>query len=161
MPEQLVFVGIGSNMNDPQAKLLSAVRRLKQLPQTEFCSVSSLYHSPPMGPQDQADYINAVAMLQTTLAPLPMLDALQAIETEHGRVRKGQRWGPRTLDLDILLFGEKVINLPRLIVPHPGLHERAFVLYPLYEIKPELTIPGSGRLSELVAACPQDGLEKI
>ena len=160
MPER-VFIGIGSNLADPQRQVNTAIQQLGQIPQSELIRASSLYHSRPMGPQDQPDYINAVALLVTNLQPLELLDALQAIETDHGRERNGQRWGARTLDLDILLFGESVINSERLIVPHPGLHERAFVLYPLYEIEPELTIPVKGQLSGLLARCPLDGLEKI
>ena len=161
MPEQQVYIGIGSNQDDPLVKVRSAFGALKQLPHTEFCLASSLYRSHPMGPQNQPDYVNAVVMFQTTLDPLSLLDALQDIEARHGRLRNGQRWGPRTLDLDILLHGDKTINLPRLIVPHPGLHERAFVLYPLSEITPDLSIPGNASLSALLMACPENGLEKI
>ena len=156
-----VFVGVGSNLAQPIQQVNSAIEALKQITDTELVAVSSLYLSRPMGPQDQPDYINAVACLRTSLEPLSLLDALQGIEHDHGRKRDGQRWGARTLDLDILLFGEKILNLPRLMVPHPGLHERAFVLYPLSEIKPDLHIPGRGPLSTLLAACPEDGLKKI
>lgn len=156
-----VFIGIGSNLSDPERQVSTAIEQLKQIPQSAFCLASSLYQSRPMGPQEQPDYINAVAMIQTSLGSLALLDVLQKIEQEHGRVRTGQHWGPRTLDLDILLYGDKVIDSPRLTVPHPGLHERAFVLYPLYEIKPDLKIPNLGKLSQLLANCPQDGLEKI
>lgn len=102
-----------------------------------------------MGPPEQPDYINAVAALETALAPLELLAALRVIEQRHGRRRDGTRWGPRTLDLDILLHGELLLDTPELMLPHPGLHERAFVLYPLMDIAPELVIPGRGTLRAL------------
>ena len=114
-----------------------------------------------MGPEGQPDYINAVAAIKTQLSALDLLDALQQIESEQGRVRTGLRWGPRTLDLDILLYDEQIISTERLRIPHPGLHERAFVLYPLYEIDPDLMIPGEASLAILKAQCPADGLNKI
>ena len=114
-----------------------------------------------MGPPDQPDYINAVCALTSSVDPIPLLDQLQAIELKHGRVRDGLRWGPRSLDLDILLFGENIINTARLVVPHPGLDQRSFVLYPLYEIAPGLTVPGLGPLEDLIAKCDQAGLERI
>jgi 2-amino-4-hydroxy-6-hydroxymethyldihydropteridine diphosphokinase len=114
-----------------------------------------------MGPSDQPDYVNAVMALDTELEPLALLDHLQAIENVEGRVRLGERWGPRTLDLDLLLYGDDVIQHERLTVPHPGLHQREFVLYPLFEIAPELTIPGRGALRDWVAVCPRRGLEAM
>ena len=157
----ITYIGIGSNQDEPVQHVQQAIRQLAQIKQCVFLKSSPLYCSKPMGPQDQPDYINAAAALKTTLEPLALLNELQRIEAEHGRERKGLRWGPRTLDLDILLFGEKLLNLPRLIVPHPGLHERAFVLYPLYDIDPQLTIPARGSLAALLANCPMDGLEKL
>ena len=161
MTEQLVYIGIGSNLEDPLAQVTRAINQLTTLRQSKLISCSSLYASKPMGPDGQLDYINAVVSIKTQLSPMDLLDELQGIEIEHGRVRTGQRWGPRTLDLDILLFGEKTINSDRLLVPHPGLHERAFVLYPLSEINPELMIPGKGCLATLIEHCPLDGLKKI
>lgn len=161
MTEQLVYIGIGSNLDDPLAQVKNAIKQLGNLRQSELVNRSSLYASKPMGPEDQPDYINAIVSIKSRLSPLALLDELQHIETEHGRVRTGQRWGPRTLDLDILLIGDKTINSERLIVPHPGLHERAFVLYPLQEINSELMIPGKGRLGTLIEHCPLDGLKKI
>jgi 2-amino-4-hydroxy-6-hydroxymethyldihydropteridine diphosphokinase len=111
-----------------------------------------------MGPADQPDYVNAVMAVDTTLEPLPLLDHLQAIETAHGRVRLGERWGPRTLDLDILVFGDQEIRTNRLQVPHSGMTEREFVLYPLMEVAPDLAVPGVGLLYNLVDACPRRGL---
>jgi 2-amino-4-hydroxy-6-hydroxymethyldihydropteridine diphosphokinase len=122
---------------------------------------SSLYRSAPMGPANQPDYVNAVMAVETALAPLALLDALQALETAFGRVRHGERWGPRTLDLDILLYGSEILATDRLTVPHPGLAEREFVLYPLQEIAPDLNIPGLGPLADLVRRCPRRGLSVI
>ena len=156
-----VYIGIGSNLDKPEWHTRQASRQLADIKRTKVVKVSSFYRSKPMGPQDQPDYINAVAALQTELEPLQLLDELQAIEADHGRVRTGNRWGPRTLDLDLLLYAEKSINSERLVVPHPGLHERAFVLYPLFEISPELLIPGKGSLADLIKKCPVEGLEKI
>jgi 2-amino-4-hydroxy-6-hydroxymethyldihydropteridine diphosphokinase len=113
-----------------------------------------------MGPQDQPDYVNAVMCVATDMLPLDLLRGLQSIENIQGRVRKGQRWGARTLDLDILLYGDQIIELSDLIVPHPGLANRAFVLYPLYEIAPELRVPGKGLIADLLAECPMDRLKK-
>lgn len=161
MPACVVYIGIGSNLDDPEKHVRRAILQLGELPHSSLLRSSSLYRSKPMGPRDQPDYINAVASIMTSLAPLALLDELQAIEAEHGRIRTGLRWGPRTLDLDILLFGEKLLNLPRLTVPHPGLHERAFVLYPLHEIDPAIGIPAKGSVASLLANCPADDLEKI
>jgi 2-amino-4-hydroxy-6-hydroxymethyldihydropteridine diphosphokinase len=112
-----------------------------------------------MGPADQPDYLNAVAMLDTRLAPLALLDALQGIEQQQGRVRSGERWGPRTLDLDLLLYGSAVISGPRLEVPHPGIRQRSFVLVPLADLAPELVFPDGQSLREALRQCPSDGLE--
>ena len=114
-----------------------------------------------MGPPDQPDYINAVVELQTTLAPLALLDELQRLEQLHRRVRGAQRWGPRTLDLDLLLYGEQHIAQPRLTVPHPGLAQRAFVLLPLAEIAPALTVPGLGPVAGLCAEVSADGISRL
>jgi 2-amino-4-hydroxy-6-hydroxymethyldihydropteridine diphosphokinase len=121
---------------------------------------SSLYHSAPMGPQDQPDYVNAVMAVATALSPMELLRTLQGIENSHGRVR-AERWGARTLDLDILLYGEQVIELPDLSVPHIGMTEREFVLYPLYEIAPHTIIPNKGKLVELLEHCPLAGLVRL
>ena len=123
-------------------------------------AVSSLYQSPPMGPPDQPDYVNAVLSLETALTPHQLLDLLQSIEQLHGRERK-RHWGERTLDLDILLYGEQTLNDARLKIPHPGMLERAFVLYPLAEIAPNIEIPGAGKLQDVLSSCPQGELEKI
>lgn len=114
-----------------------------------------------MGPQDQPDYLNAVVKFQTDLDPLALLDVLQDIETHHGRVRSGERWGPRTLDLDLLLYADQVIDTPRLTVPHPGIADRSFVLLPLAELTPDLTIPVLGEVSDLVGQCQQFDIRRL
>lgn len=155
-----VYLGLGSNLQTPHAQLQRALQALASIPDTRLLDCSPLYRSAPMGPQDQPDYLNAVAMLDTRLSPEDLLDALQAIENRQGRERK-QRWGARTLDLDILLYGQQQINTPRLVVPHPGMAERNFVLYPLADLNPELHIPGLGKLADLRKACPKAGLERL
>lgn len=136
-----VYIAIGSNLIEPVTQAREAIAALKQLPYSRWIASSSLYRSKPMGPQDQPDYINAVVALDTTLSPLELLDATQHIELQHGRQRKAERWGPRTLDLDILLYGNTCIDQPRLVVPHYGMTVREFVLYPLAEIAPDLILP--------------------
>lgn len=155
------YLGIGSNLDNPVAQVRLALKSLAAVPDTRLLGQSSLYRSAPLGPPDQPDYINAVARIHTALAPPALLDALQAIELAQGRVRTGERWGPRTLDLDILLYGDEIISTERLTVPHPGLQQRNFVLYPLQELAPQLVLPGLGGLDVLLAACSADGLERI
>ena len=156
-----VYIGLGSNLAEPLQQLRDALAALAQLPDTRLLAHSSFYASDPLGPPDQPRYVNAVAALDTALQPWPLLDALQRIEQEQGRVRKAERWGPRTLDLDILLFGERLIADERLSVPHYHMHARPFVLYPLAELAAELQLPDGRRLSELLAACPFTGLERL
>ena len=143
------YVGLGANLDDPVEQVQRACDELKRIPSTQMLACSPLYRSAPLGPQDQPDYINAVAALQTQLSAPELLAALRAIEQQHGRRRDGSRWGPRTLDLDILLYGDLRQDAPELTLPHPGLHERAFVLYPLYDVAPELQIPGRGSVRAL------------
>lgn len=154
------FIGLGSNLENPQQQIITALEDIQALKQTELVQCSSLYSSPPMGPQDQPDYINAVLEINTELSPHLLLDNLQSIEQKHGRVRK-RHWGERTLDLDILLYGEQVISDERLNVPHPGIAERSFVLYPLAEIAADLAIPNKGIVAELLQHCPAEGIEKL
>ncbi|MFZ3154266.1 2-amino-4-hydroxy-6-hydroxymethyldihydropteridine diphosphokinase [Pseudomonas sp.] len=156
-----VYIGLGSNLAAPLEQLRSALAALAALPHTRLSAQSSFYASDPLGPADQPRYVNAVAALDTELSPLALLDALQTIELEQGRTRKAERWGPRTLDLDILLFGQRQLDEPRLTVPHYHMHARAFVLYPLAEIAPQLRLPDGRALGELLAACPFEGLERI
>jgi 2-amino-4-hydroxy-6-hydroxymethyldihydropteridine diphosphokinase len=156
-----VYIGLGSNLATPLAQLRSALATLAALPHSNLIARSSFYASDPLGPADQPRYVNAVAALDTALSPLALLDRLQTIELEQGRTRKAERWGPRTLDLDILLFGNQHVDDARLTVPHYHMHARAFVLYPLAEIAPELHLPDGRTLSELLSACPFEGLERL
>ncbi|HHH44476.1 MAG TPA: 2-amino-4-hydroxy-6-hydroxymethyldihydropteridine diphosphokinase [Gammaproteobacteria bacterium] len=160
MSEQTVFIGLGSNLDQPVSRVLRAIHALEGLPESSLRAQSSLYRSAPMGPQDQPDYVNAVVQLTTRLSPEDLLDQLQQVEDAHGRTRE-RHWGPRTLDLDILLYGEQVITSERLQVPHPGLAQRNFVLYPLAEIAGDLPVPGLGRLQSLLEQCPRDGLLQL
>ena len=157
------YIGLGSNLEDPPAQINKAVRALAMIPTTTVIADSGLYLSKPMmldSSDQQPDYYNAVVLIETQLAAHALLDHLQRIEREQGRVR-GERWGARTIDLDILLFGDEVINDERLSVPHPGLHEREFVLYPLMNIDSTLTIPGRGKLEQLVENCSENGLKYL
>lgn len=169
----IAYVGLGSNLAEPESQIQAALAELQTLPQSRCLAHSSLYRSAPMvvpgdSAEDQPDYINAVAALETVLEPAVLLAELQHLEALHQRIRE-QRWGPRTLDLDLLLYGDCTVNTPELTVPHPGLSERNFVLYPLAEIVGEiaaeqvdtLQIPGRGTLASLLAACPRSGLEKV
>lgn len=153
-----VFIAVGSNLNDPVGQAQRAIEALRSVPKTEFVRTSQLYSSTPMGPQDQPDYINAVVEVNTQLTPLELLDQTQAIELEQGRVRKDERWGPRTLDLDIILFGDDVINNERLTVPHYGMKVREFVLYPLAEIAENLILPDGTELTHLLKQVDRNGL---
>ena len=155
------FIGLGSNLQDPITHIKLARRAIAALAQVQEQKFSSLYQSAPMGPQDQPDYVNAVMAIKTALAPLDLLHALQQIETEHGRKRGVQRWGARTLDLDLLLYGDQLINTPELTVPHYGIAERAFVLYPLRDCAPDLVIPDHGKLADLLHNCPLSGLQRL
>ncbi|MDF2154189.1 2-amino-4-hydroxy-6-hydroxymethyldihydropteridine diphosphokinase [Vibrio sp. CAU 1672] len=152
------YIAVGSNLANPVQQAIQAIATLKSLPECEFVAASSLYSSTPMGPQNQPDYINAVVAIQTRLTPLELLDCTQAIEQEQGRVRKEERWGPRTLDLDIILYGNEVIDSERLTIPHYGMREREFVLYPLAEIAPSLQLPDGTELSALLEKVDRNGL---
>ncbi|MEQ7920444.1 2-amino-4-hydroxy-6-hydroxymethyldihydropteridine diphosphokinase [Xanthomonas sp. WHRI 1810A] len=154
-----VYIGLGSNLADPAEQLRAAITALAQLPSTELSVVSSFYVSDSLLP-GQPRYTNAVAALDTSLEPLALLDALQAIEIDQGRERH-ERWGPRTLDLDILVFGDRLIDEPRLKVPHYHMQARAFVLYPLAELAPGLVLADGRMLNQLLAECPFEGLERI
>lgn len=146
-----VCVGLGANRDDPSAQIEHACTALAALPQTRLLARSRLWRTPAWGPVPQADYINAVVALETSLAPRALLDALFAIERSAGRDRaREQRWGPRRLDLDLLLYGEQRLDEPGLSVPHPRLAERAFVLLPLADIDPALAVPGAGTVAELL-----------
>lgn len=161
MAATVAYIGLGSNLDQPMQQVTRALQELARIDGVELLARSHLYHNPPMGPQDQPDYINAVAQVRTALEAEALLDALLRIEQAHGRVRGEVHWGPRTLDLDLLLYGDAIIRTPRLSVPHPGLPDRAFVLHPLKEIAPDLEIPELGSLAALCTRCPRDGLEPL
>lgn len=146
-----VYVGLGSNLDGPVDQVRRALDELDALPLTKCMAASRLYASRPLGPQDQPNFINAVAHLHTHLSPLALLDQLQALEQRHRRVRR-RHWGPRTLDLDLLLYGSEVLDLPRLHVPHPAMTSRAFVLLPLAELAPQLRLADGRCIAELADA---------
>jgi len=154
------YIGLGSNLDKPAKQIKQALLDLDAIEKTRLMNDAGLFKSPPMGPQDQPDYLNSVALIETELDEELLLDRLQAIENLHGRVRT-RHWGERTLDLDILLYGDKIINTERLVIPHPGLAGREFVLYPLEKINPELIVPGLGKVKALVEACPANGIEYL
>ncbi|MFT4937265.1 MAG: 2-amino-4-hydroxy-6-hydroxymethyldihydropteridine diphosphokinase [Paraglaciecola sp.] len=156
-----VYIGLGSNLADPAAQISQALRSISEFKDSHLYSCSSLYVSKPMGPQDQPDYVNAVLCLHSTFPALRLLSMLQKVEQQHGRERKNNRWGPRTLDLDILLYGQEFIDLAHLVVPHYGMKQREFVLYPLHEIAPDLRLPCGTQLEELLGQCDINGLQKI
>lgn len=158
---QRCFIALGSNQADPAAQVTLAFDELQKLPQSCLLARSSLYRSAPLGPQDQPAFINAVALLETALPPETLLDYLQEIEQRSGRVRKAERWGPRILDLDILLYGDRIIDTPRLQVPHYHMHARSFVLYPLAELAADLRMPDGTALQQLLDACPSTDLERL
>ena len=137
----LVYIALGSNLASPLEQVQAAIRALGEIPHSCVVAVSSFYRTPPLGPQDQPDYLNAAVALETALAAEELLNHTQRIELHQGRTRKAERWGPRTLDLDIMLFGDDVINSPRLTVPHYDMKNRGFMLWPLFEIAPELVFP--------------------
>ena len=153
------YIGLGSNLGDSRQHLQQALAALGALAQCQLVNQSPFYRSQAVGPGEQPDYVNAVARLDTQLAPLQLLDQLQAIENAHGRERL-ERWGARTLDLDLLLYGDQTIACERLNVPHPYLTERNFVLYPLADLSPTLVLPNGRSLASLLADCPSTGLLK-
>ena len=158
----LAAVGLGANLGEAVATLRDAIAELARLPETELLRASRLYRTPAWGRTEQPDFINAVALVETGMPARDLLDALLAIERSFGRTRlDGERWGPRTLDLDLLLFGDAVIDEPGLRVPHPHLHERAFALLPLAEIAPQLAIPGIGSVAVIAAGMAGDGIEAL
>jgi 2-amino-4-hydroxy-6-hydroxymethyldihydropteridine diphosphokinase len=154
------YVGVGSNLGDPVARVRAAFDALAGLPDTRLIATSRLYRTAPFGPVVQGDFINAVAGLLTQLDAVTLLHHIRAIEKEAGRVRE-QRWGPRTLDLDLLVFGDQRIDTPELTVPHPGIAERVFVLAPLMDIAPTLDVPGVGRVEELRRGLGDGGIVEI
>ena len=154
------FIALGANLGNPVLTVQAAILALRELPQTEFVAASSLYRTAPMGLRDQPDFINAVVELIAVLPAPTVLDSLFAIEERFGR-RRSVRNAPRTLDLDLLLFGDELSDDPVMTLPHPRLHERAFVLAPLAEIAPQLMIPGRGRVADLLLQCADQQIEKL
>jgi len=156
----VAFVGIGSNLDGPRAQVLAAFAALDAVPQTRVTGRSPLYCSAPLGGPPQPDYVNAVARLDTALDPEALLDALRAIEQRQGRAR-GKANAPRTLDLDLLLYDNVTLDIPRLQLPHPRMHERRFVLAPLLDLEPAARIPGRGAAADLLAQCAAQRLERL
>lgn len=154
------FIGLGSNLGDPEAEVLSAFEEIAAVQGVLLCKRSSLYRTAPVGCSAQPDFINAVAELRTVLAPLRLLDALHAIERRHGRVRHFRN-SARTLDLDILLYGDLRCQSEELVLPHPRAHERAFVLHPLLEIAPDCVIPGLGPIRRWARLCRDQLVTRI
>jgi 2-amino-4-hydroxy-6-hydroxymethyldihydropteridine diphosphokinase len=156
----VTYVALGANLGEPRRQLETAIEEIKQLPETQFVRASSFYRSAPVGYADQPDFLNAVVQLDTGLPPEALLDRLQEIEHRHGRERPFPG-APRTLDLDLLLYGEQILATPRLSLPHARMHERAFVLEPLTEIAPDIAVPGRGSARELLVACRRQDVERI
>ncbi|WP_252145289.1 2-amino-4-hydroxy-6-hydroxymethyldihydropteridine diphosphokinase [Yokenella regensburgei] len=146
----LAYIALGSNLASPLDQVNAAIAALSEIPESRVVALSSFYRTPPLGPQDQPDYLNAAVALETALSPEALLDNTQRIELQQGRVRKAERWGPRTLDLDIMLFGQQVLDTPRLTVPHYDMKNRGFMLWPLFEIAPELTFPDGTTLAAIL-----------
>ena len=157
----VAFIALGSNLGDARAQVLAAFEALAQLPGTQLLARSPLYLTPPWGVLEQPPFINAVAQVDTTLTPHELLDALLAIERAAGRVRDGERWGPRTLDLDVLHLDGVTLSDQRLSLPHPRIRERAFVLLPLHDLAPGLELPGQGQVADLLAALDTAGCERL
>lgn len=156
-----VYIGIGSNLDNPVAQVLEAVEELEMIPDTILAERSTLYSARPMGPEDQPDYVNAVVAMDTLLSADELHKALIKIEDLQGRVREGEKWGPRIIDLDLLLYGNSTIDTATLTVPHPGMHERDFVIIPLEEVAGNLKIPGRGNLYSLINKCKSHSLKKL
>lgn len=161
-PPVRAYVGLGANVGDARAAVESAFGALDALPRTRLVGRSRLYRSPAWGPVPQSEYVNAVAAVDTRMEPMQLLDALLGIERAAGRDRSlAPRWGPRTLDLDLLLYGDRSIDVPGLQVPHPRLHERAFVIVPLAEIAPDIGIPGRGSVAAMRDAMATADIEAL
>jgi 2-amino-4-hydroxy-6-hydroxymethyldihydropteridine diphosphokinase len=163
MTPAVACVGLGGNVGDVAGTLHAAFEALNRLPGTCLVARSPLYRTPAWGRADQPDFLNAAARLETTLAPLALLDALLDIERAHGRDRAAEdgRWGPRRVDLDLLLHGDTVMDTPRLVLPHPGMHARAFVLLPLADVAPDLVVPGHGTVVALLEQVDRTGITRV
>ncbi|KRG67816.1 2-amino-4-hydroxy-6-hydroxymethyldihydropteridine pyrophosphokinase [Stenotrophomonas terrae] len=155
-------IGLGANLGDAPATLRAAIQVLAGLPGTQLLASSRLYRSPAWGNEAQPDFVNAAVALQTELPAPQLLEQLLAIEQQFGRVREpGQHWGPRLLDLDLLLYAEQVIDLPQLQVPHPFLHQRGFALLPLADVAPQALIPGHGTVRDVLVGINTSGIDPI
>ncbi len=154
----LAYIALGSNQASPLEQVASALNAIAAIPQSRVVATSSFYRTPPLGPQDQPDYLNAAVALETELSPETLLDHTQRIELEQGRVRKAERWGPRTLDLDIMLFGDVTLSTPRLTVPHYDMKNRAFMLVPLAEIAPDCVFPDGQRVADVLEPLSRAGI---
>ncbi|MBN8482372.1 MAG: 2-amino-4-hydroxy-6-hydroxymethyldihydropteridine diphosphokinase [Xanthomonadales bacterium] len=161
MNRVLAHVGLGSNLDGPAMQVERAIVELAAMPSTRLVRRSRLFRTPPWGLSQQPEFVNAVAEVETGLAPIELLGELLAIERRGGRVRDGVRWGPRSIDLDLLLYGARSGREPGLELPHPRMHERAFVLVPLSDLDPDLQIPGRGRVGDLAAAIGAGGCEPL
>jgi len=156
------YIGVGSNLQDPERQVREALALLAELADSRLIAQSALYRNPPMGPADQPDYVNAVAGLLTRQEPEALLRSLQALEQRLGRIRKvGDRWGPRIIDLDLLVYGSLQLDVPGLNLPHPGIFERNFVLLPLCDIAPALEVPGQGIVAAMAAGVERTGLHRL
>lgn len=158
---QRAWIGLGSNLDDAAGHLRRAIDELKRLEGLEFLALSSLYRTQPWGHADQADFINAVALVRTRWSAHELLDALLAIEQAMGRERRGERWGPRLIDLDLLLLGEQQLSTAGLQIPHPRMHLRRFVLEPLLELSPGLVIPGVGEVADCLQAVQEQSVTRL
>lgn len=161
MLSEIAYVGLGSNIGSPVNQLEQALAAIDKHSQMTLLTHSHFYSSSPMGPQDQPDYVNAVCKIKTSLQPQELLTTLQGIENLQGRERIGDRWGPRTLDLDILLYNDLALKTKDLTLPHYGMQEREFVLVPLFELSPDLIMQDGRSLATWVAKCSLEGLYRI
>ena len=155
------YIGLGGNLGDPVSRVRGGLTAMAQLSGSRLVAQSALYRSAPIGPPEQPEYINAVACLDTELLPRALLRALQSVEVGLGRVRGAVRWGPRTLDLDILMYGDLQLAEPQLTIPHPRMAQRAFVLIPLREVAPGIMVPGAGRIDHLIAGLPPQQVSRL
>jgi len=155
-----VYIAIGSNLASPLEQVNAALAALAEIPDSQIVAVSPFYRTPPLGPPDQPDYLNAAVALDTDLAPETLLDHTQRIELQQGRERKAHRWGPRTLDLDIMLFGDRQIATPRLTVPHYDMKNRAFMLLPLVHIAPDVCFPDGVKVANILANLDPSGISR-
>ncbi len=155
------YIGIGSNLQGPSRQVEAAAALLAEVPGIHLVAVSSLYRSAAFGGVEQPDFVNAVAAILTTLSPAALLQALQAVETRQGRERGATRWGPRVIDLDLLVYSREKIDSPELTLPHPGIGERNFVLLPLGDIAPDLVIPDLGRVADIPVNMNEPGISRI